>query len=331
MSVTERDPSPPATHEPSGTPHRSGLPPVLYPLLALLFGGALVWSYSRILLAVSTQRVSLFGTHVDGKGVAAVIALLVPVNILIGAALVAYGARVRRRPVSFPLLIGAGLVVVGAGVAGLSITSTRVATGPAGVTVSLVAQNTAFQPTTFTVPAGANVTVDFDNKDAQTPHNFVLFGGPDASSPALFTGTIITGPATTQYTFTAPGPGTYFFHCEVHPQQMTGTVTVGAAAQPGSSPGGLALTAKGLAFSPTSLTAPAGGQISLQFTNDDPQTPHNFVLFAGADASGAPLFTGEPVTGPGSTTYTFAAPPSGTHFFYCQFHPSTMHGTLTVP
>jgi len=327
VSVTEQEPAPPGTDGPPEVPRRTGLPPVLYPLLALLFGGALVWSYSRVLLAVSSQKVSLFGTHLDGKGVAAVIALLVPVNVLIGAALVAYGARVRRRPVSFPLLISAGLVVIGAGVVALNLTSTASPAGPTGVTVSLVAQNTAFQPTTLTFPAGAHVTVNFDNKDAQTTHNFVLFGGPDASSAALFTGTIITGPATTQYTFTAPGPGTYFFHCEVHPQQMTGTVTVTAA----GSPGGLALTAKNLVFSQTSLTAAAGGQVTIHFVNDDPQTPHNFVLFAGADASGPSLFTGETVTGPGSTNYTFAAPPSGTHFFYCQFHPSTMHGTLTVP
>ncbi len=327
MSVTERDPAPPETEQPSEGARRSGRPPVMYPLLALLFGGALVWSYSRILLAVSSQRISLFGTHLDGKGVAAVIALLVPINVLIGAALVAYGARVRRRPASFPLLIGAGLVVVGAGVAALNLTSTAVPTGPPRVTVSLVAQNIAFQPTTLSVPAGAHVTVNFDNKDAQTPHNFVLFPGTDASGQPLFTGTIITGPATTQYAFTAPGPGTYFFHCAVHPTQMTGTVTVSAA----GSPGGLALTAKNLAFSQTSLTAAAGGQVTIHFVNDDPQTPHNFVLFPGTDSSGAPLFTGPPVTGPGSTDYTFPAPAAGTHFFYCQFHPSTMHGTLTVP
>jgi plastocyanin len=327
VSVTEQEPAPSGTDAPPEGQRRTDLPPVLYPLLALLFGGALVWSYSRVLLAVSSQKVSLFGTHLDGKGVAAVIALLVPVNVLIGAALVAYGARVRRRPVSFPLLISAGLVVIGAGVAALNLTSTAAPAGPTGVTVSLVAQNTAFHPTTFTVPAGAHVTVNFDNRDAQTPHNFVLFGGPDATSPALFTGPIITGPATTQYPFTAPGPGTYFFHCEVHPQQMTGTVTVTAA----GSTGGLALTAKNLAFSPTSLTAGAGGQITLHFVNDDPQTPHNFVLFPGTDASGAPLFTGPTVTGPGSTDYTFAAPGPGAHYFYCQFHPSTMHGTLTVP
>ncbi len=236
MSVEERDPVTPASEEAPSHPseasparsggRRSGLPPLLYPLLAVLFGGALVWSYSRILLAVSSQTITLFGAKVQGKGVAAVIALLVPLNVLVGAALVAYGARVRRRPASFPLLVAAGLVVVAAGVAALNISSPSEATGPKGQAVALVAQNISFQPTSFTLRAGAQVTIDFSNKDVQTQHNFVLFPGKDATGKPLFTGQIITGPATAAYSFTAPGPGTYFFHCAVHPTQMTGTVTV---------------------------------------------------------------------------------------------------------
>src|SRR5207245_10031578 len=152
-------------------------------LIAVRCSSVLVSASSLSLLASWSQRVSLFGTHLDGKGVAAVIALLVPVNVLIGAALVAYGARVRRRPVSFPLLISAGLVVIGAGVAALNLTSTASPAGPTGVTVSLVAQNTAFQPTSLTFPARAPVTVSFDNKDAPTPPHLVLFRRSDAPAP----------------------------------------------------------------------------------------------------------------------------------------------------
>jgi plastocyanin len=37
----------------------------------------------------------------------------------------------------------------------------------------------------------------------------------------------VTGPTTTTYTFTAPStPGSYFFRCDVHPTQMTGTFVV---------------------------------------------------------------------------------------------------------
>src|SRR2546425_6122787 len=82
------------------------LPGVAYPLIAVVLGGILVWSFSRILLAV-------------GKDEAVAISSLVSLNILVGAALVAYGRRVRNRPVALPFLLGAaGGVGGGRGVAG---------------------------------------------------------------------------------------------------------------------------------------------------------------------------------------------------------------------
>ncbi|NQS78251.1 MAG: hypothetical protein HQQ74_06015, partial [Methanoculleus bourgensis] len=83
--------------------------------------------------------------------------------------------------------------------------------------VNLTAENIAFDTDTITVPAGANVTVNFNNKDSGIPHNFAVY---DSSfrSERIFVGEIITGPATINYTFTAPSePGTYYFQCDVHP------------------------------------------------------------------------------------------------------------------
>jgi plastocyanin len=94
------------------------------------------------------------------------------------------------------------------------------------VTVSLVAQNTAFNKSTIIVPAGASVTIDFNNKDG-VPHNFSLYANSSATPPALFQGPAIAGPATTTYEFIAPSkPGTYFFRCDIHPTQMTGSFVV---------------------------------------------------------------------------------------------------------
>ncbi len=99
-------------------------------------------------------------------------------------------------------------------------------TTPASVTINLVAQNIAFDKSTITVPAGAKVIVNFDNKDAQIPHNFSVYTNSSATT-SIFVGTIITGPGTTTYTFTAPTtPGNYFFRCDVHPTIMTGTFIV---------------------------------------------------------------------------------------------------------
>jgi plastocyanin len=74
-------------------------------------------------------------------------------------------------------------------------------------------------------PAGGKVEIHFQNQDTQ-PHNVAVFDGPDATAPALFHGDITDPGASSDYSFEAPPPGTYFFHCDVHPT-MQGTLTVG--------------------------------------------------------------------------------------------------------
>jgi plastocyanin len=94
------------------------------------------------------------------------------------------------------------------------------------VTIDLTAKNVAFNMNTITVPAGAEVTVNFDNQDSGIPHNFAVYTDSSAST-SIFVGQVITGPKQTTYTFTAPSaPGNYFFRCDVHPVQMTGTFVV---------------------------------------------------------------------------------------------------------
>ncbi|MFA7563250.1 MAG: cupredoxin domain-containing protein [Methanoculleus sp.] len=83
--------------------------------------------------------------------------------------------------------------------------------------VNLTAENIAFDTDTITVPAGAEVTVNFENKDDGVPHNFAVYDD-NLRSESFFVGDIITGPDETEYTFTAPSePGTYYFQCDVHP------------------------------------------------------------------------------------------------------------------
>jgi plastocyanin len=309
-------------------PHGPRLPPIAYPVLAASFVALLVWSFSRILLAVSTLRLHLGGISISGKTATAAIAMLVALNVLVGSALVAYGRRVRRRPASFPLLLGAGALLVVGGVAALSVKQPSAEAKPQ--VVALVAQGIKFIPTTLNFQAGRPVTVDFDNKDSGTQHDFHLFNGPDANSPTLYPGALVTGPGVAKYSFTAPPPGTYFFHCDVHPAQMTGMAIVTPG--PGPSPGVITETAKGIVFLQPQLTAPAGGQITIHFENQDMGIPHDIAVYNGKDAN-APLLAGAsspPVTGPGSVDFMFPAPPPGTYFFRCMFHPTQMTGTLTV-
>jgi len=94
------------------------------------------------------------------------------------------------------------------------------------VTIDLVAQNISFDKSTITVPAGAEVTVNFDNKDSGIPHNFAVYHSAAANNP-IFKGKVITGPQKITYKFTAPSsPGTYYFRCDVHPTIMTGQFIV---------------------------------------------------------------------------------------------------------
>jgi plastocyanin len=303
---------------------RRGLPPIAYPVLAALFGGALVWSFSRVLLAV-------------GKNEAVAIAILMALNILVASALIAYGSRVRRRPASFPIVVLAGAALIGVGLVANFAYGDRgpekkeVAGGPPrSETVDVTAQNLKFDPTALTLTAAANVTINFDNKDAGTQHNIAIFKGSDATGPVVFRGSLETGVKVAKYHFRAPPPGSYFFHCDVHPNQMSGTVTVKAAG-PGPAPAVPAVTAEGTAFKPTTLTlAPSGGKVTIHFDNKDQGIQHNIAIFDGTDATGTLVFRGDLIAGPATKDYTFDAPPPGKYFFHCDVHPQQMTGTITI-
>lgn len=98
------------------------------------------------------------------------------------------------------------------------------AAGGAATTLKLVAQNILFDKSKLTAPAGT-ITIDFDNKDGGIPHNLKVFKGTDASGPVVGATAVATGPV--QQTLTLKlAPGTYYYHCDVHPATMTGILTV---------------------------------------------------------------------------------------------------------
>ena len=78
---------------------------------------------------------------------------------------------------------------------------------PVSIAVHLSAQGGVCSPLLITVPAGAEVTIIFENLDENAPHNVVVYGD---NAPPIFVGTVIRGPARTTDTFTAPStPGKY--------------------------------------------------------------------------------------------------------------------------
>ncbi|MEX2598869.1 MAG: PQQ-binding-like beta-propeller repeat protein [Dehalococcoidia bacterium] len=93
------------------------------------------------------------------------------------------------------------------------------------VTIEVTAQNIDFNTDTITVPAGAQVTIEFTNEDT-VGHNIAVYE-TDAAQESIFVGEIFSGPDTRTYEFTAPSePGEYHFQCDPHPFSMFGDFIV---------------------------------------------------------------------------------------------------------
>lgn len=101
--------------------------------------------------------------------------------------------------------------------------------GPATQTVDIaMIPSIQFDKSTITVQSGATVTVRSDNRDEGIPHSFSVYTDSSGSQPLAeaSVGDVCMGPCDREITFDAPEPGEYFFRCDVHPTQMTGTFIV---------------------------------------------------------------------------------------------------------
>ncbi|MFN8630564.1 MAG: cupredoxin domain-containing protein [Chloroflexota bacterium] len=82
-----------------------------------------------------------------------------------------------------------------------------------------------------------------------------------------------------------------------------------------------------LAFTATTLTAPADTAFTIHFDNKDSGLPHDILI---KDSAGKTVFSGDMVTGPTAVDYQVPALAAGTYTFTCSIHPTTMNGTLKV-
>ncbi len=92
-------------------------------------------------------------------------------------------------------------------------------------TTEVTAKGIAFDTSTITLSGGQQSTIAFTNDDG-VQHNIAVFPSADDLANPLFRGDLITGPDTIDYTIPPLDTGQYYFHCDVHPLQMTGTVVV---------------------------------------------------------------------------------------------------------
>lgn len=188
-----------------------GLPGTIF-----LLAGLGVVSLSRLFLAVSVDAAPLIG-------------------IVIAFALLGGFYLISVRDVGRPALATLATVAVGlvlaAGVAG-ALKGEREfheAGGEHGGEgeFRIAAENLAFDTDELDFPAATEVSLVFENLEP-VPHNVSIY--EEEGGDAIFEGELLNTEGEITYEFTTPEAGTYYFQCDVHPDQMNGDVVVSAEA-----------------------------------------------------------------------------------------------------
>jgi plastocyanin len=99
--------------------------------------------------------------------------------------------------------------------------ATSISSGARGATVSLTATELAFSTDHLSVPSGKRFTMSFDNRATGVSHNVAIL---TSGGKVVFRGSLVAGPKQVTYQVPVLKAGEYRFLCEVHPQQMTGTL-----------------------------------------------------------------------------------------------------------
>jgi len=105
---------------------------------------------------------------------------------------------------------------------------------PTGPSLEVTAQGIAFDTNCLAAPADQPFEILFRNEDPDS-HNVAIYTDSSAAE-TLFQGEIFLGPDERTYRVDPIQAGDYFFRCDVHQAQMTGTFVV--AEESGSGGGG---------------------------------------------------------------------------------------------
>ncbi|MCK9519703.1 MAG: cupredoxin domain-containing protein, partial [Dehalococcoidia bacterium] len=241
-------------------------------------------------------------------------------------------------------MIGAGLAAVGGEETVIAGPGGNGGGGPAApdpYTIEALDGPFRFSTGRLVAPPDTEVTFTLVN-NGQAKHNISFYtSDPAAGGELIHQGTIIDGGGTTSAeTFTTPGVGEYFFHCDLHPDTMKGVFAVeegapppgggGGGADGGGAAEGTVVTANNMKFDTNRIEATAGEEFTLTFENKD-SVMHNISFYTDSSASEilAPGAEGEIIRSDESATMTFTPPAPGTYFFHCDLHPD-MKGDFVV-
>ena len=92
--------------------------------------------------------------------------------------------------------------------------------------LELTAKSIHFDKDCLAVPADTAFTIRLDNQDAGVPHDVAILD--QSLTQTFFKGAVIKGVRTVTYQVKGLKAGTYVFHCVIHPNEMNGTLDVGA-------------------------------------------------------------------------------------------------------
>lgn len=146
---------------------------------------------------------------------------------------------VRSRIFLAPLVLGAALLVAAAcsgdsdggetpSGGGETPAAGQTPTGGGATAEISMIPTIQFDTSELTIAADTDVTITADNTDPGISHNFAVYSSRDAADSgedALAATETCAGSCTDEVTLNL-SPGEYFFRCQVHPSQMTGTLVV---------------------------------------------------------------------------------------------------------
>jgi len=87
---------------------------------------------------------------------------------------------------------------------------------PATTDLQLIAKDMKFDKNALAAPENTAVTLTFSNQDSGVLHNVSIYTDRNARKK-IFASELINGKKTETYSFSTPGPGRYYFRCDVHP------------------------------------------------------------------------------------------------------------------